>query len=312
MKRGVKVIILLAVIAVIIVGYLVVKDQVAKKDAASHQVNLDNVLSSLTLYNIMELTWERNGETMTLVRDDADSPWYAPEDPSLPLDQSKIYNMVFSMAGLLNLQAIEDVSDLSVYGLAQPSLHVQASDGGSNQTVVDIGDYNQLDEMGVYYSLIDGDATTVYVLDSSIPYAFNCSLLDLVQQDEMPSLIGASALTWTTADGAVYQLQKEADSGDWSLTDDTATPNVADLNALSYALSVFAWQGNAAYLPTAEELAAFGLEQPSELQITLADGTTFDVYLSADGQYAMLADQRMVYQIDSGLLSALTAIAAAQ
>ena len=159
MKRGSKIIVMLAAVVVLSVGYFVLNDIQSKEEAAKQNTAVidrnQNDLQSVTISVSGEKTYtiEASGEGESRVYQLAD---YA---PGFKFRQTAMEN-VFSKISIIDPEKIVDQnpSDLSVYGLKTPKSTVKTTykDGTSDE--IRIG--NETPVGDGYYITINGD--TVY------------------------------------------------------------------------------------------------------------------------------------------------------
>ncbi len=114
---------------------------------------------------------------VNLVR--AGEGFQCPEDESLAIDDSAVELFLSDACSITASMKIEDVEDMSQYGLDTPSVNLTLQ-WDNNMYTVKLGDYNSI--IGGYYLNIN-DENTVYVVSSSVYYALDKSLEDFILTD---------------------------------------------------------------------------------------------------------------------------------
>ena len=139
------------------------------------------LLIDLTADKIAGISWiDDDGETLSFIREDG--KWICKTDPSAVLDQTEMNTLCAGMTGIAVFQTMEDVKDLTQYGLNPPAVTITVKDLSGNEITVALGDTN--DSAGVLYAVRDGDEGTVYAVTPSIETSVQKKLEDLMEKDE--------------------------------------------------------------------------------------------------------------------------------
>lgn len=109
-------------------------------------------------------------ETTNLIKEN--DTWKCLDDESVEIDGSLVENFLENICQLTSDTQIENVEDMSQYGLDEPTISVTVQ-SENNMYTIKLGDYNSM--MAGYYISIN-DENTVYITDSSIYYTLNKSL----------------------------------------------------------------------------------------------------------------------------------------
>lgn len=191
-KQKVQFLILIIVLVVLIVGYFGIQrynEYLAnqpEEEPAEMVIDMDSS-------EVMEITYTYDGETYSFVKED--DVWKNKEDTSLSIIQSRLENMATKITQIEAIGIIENVSDMSEYGLDEPSRTISFSTADVS-CEVKVGDYNTMS--AVYYISVD-DGTTVYAMGTSTVLAFNYTLDDLIEEE----------VTEETAEEAVEEVAEE-------------------------------------------------------------------------------------------------------
>lgn len=123
-------------------------------------------------------SYDYEGQTYSFEKEE--DVWYAAEDHSLNINQSRVTSMLASVAPLTAFQVIEQVTDLAQYGLVTPENTITVETAAASY-ILYVGDENELTS-GCYVSLPSTD--TVYVVSASDINRFHYSLEDLIEEEE--------------------------------------------------------------------------------------------------------------------------------
>lgn len=178
-KQGKQFILLVIVLAALVIGYLcLVRFNSRQQEKEADQVE-GQVLVDIPADDIQKFSYEYNGETYSFEKT-GEGIWVSAEDPSLNLMQSRLNTMVNKFTRIVAQDTITDVSDMSQYGLEQPSNMLHWETGQTKYTYC-VGDYNSLG--GVYY-ICEPDSHTVYAVTASLGTGFGYSLEDLAEEQD--------------------------------------------------------------------------------------------------------------------------------
>lgn len=129
--------------------------------------------------DIIKFSYNCEGETYEFVKEE--DTWYYAEDKSLNIDQSSIALRTMKMAPLVAEQVIENVTDMTRYGLDEPSKTLQF-ETATESVILYVGDYNSVSK--VYY-VCKSSENTVYTVLSPNVTVFNYTLEDLIEEEEV-------------------------------------------------------------------------------------------------------------------------------
>ena len=177
-KQKKQFIILLSILLCVIIGYFNLrycntleqnKELIAEDVIAIIALDYEDVVKMSYQYEDMEMAFEKE-----------DDNWVYSLDPSLEITQYYITYMVSEAANLYAIDRIEGVTDMSQYGLTDPSNTI-CIETINESNIIYIGDYNEV--TGVYYVCKPSD-TTVYTISSSLLSSVDYGLEDLVMIEE--------------------------------------------------------------------------------------------------------------------------------
>ncbi len=185
---GLLVILIVAVIAFIVVKNL--PDEEEEDTTASYEV------TDLNADNVTKLVYTNENGTLTLNKNGDE--WTCEEDRSVDIDEDMVNTMVGKVASLTSENKIENVEDISQYGLDNPSLTILVSDGTTSYTLL-IGDYNETTY--TYYMCLENDKSTVYTTQSVAISSFqNNTLEDITAEAETETATETEESTTTVSE----------------------------------------------------------------------------------------------------------------
>lgn len=130
-------------------------------------VNSDDITSFSYVYEGETYAFEKKDET-----------WYYTDDHSLNLNQERIKAMILKVAPLKADQVIENVTDMSQYGLADPERTIQY-ETADRSVIINVGNLNSMTSQ--YYIAFPSEMK-VYVVTTNVVTGFNYTLDDLVEE----------------------------------------------------------------------------------------------------------------------------------
>ncbi|MBR0172828.1 MAG: DUF4340 domain-containing protein [Lachnospiraceae bacterium] len=195
-KQKIQFIVLLAVLAALLSSLLLIRAWNRKEDAAKEEetirlINLDaSAVSGITVYDPTEgKAASIQDMRYDLLRSSDDGSWFVSDDwtkSSLPTAKGDtVSEMLDAVVQLTGSNRIEAVSDLSQYGLVQPSLRiVLKTKGNAGDTVIEIGDLSTAASM--YYARVypDGEESgDVYLITTLVKSLYDVQPDTLIASD---------------------------------------------------------------------------------------------------------------------------------
>lgn len=181
MQKQKKQFVILCVVLVVFVGlFFGIKawqNHKEEQEAAAQEAERITA-ASLDVDEISEFSYQYEGTEITFVKEE--DTWYDQEDKSITITQNMISTMLSNLSEITAEQQITSPEDTDQYGFDAPSNVIQLKMGDSTFTVT-IGMQNEI--TGQYYLMVSDD-DTVYLVDSTIPYAFQKSVEDLTEEEE--------------------------------------------------------------------------------------------------------------------------------
>ena len=122
MKRGKKMILLLAVLAVLVGGYVGVQRLNQTQSVTETDGTFD--LTAKKAEDIMGISWTKGENTFSFKYEN--DTWQTTESPAWPVDQDVLQALADQLIALQATRKLEDVSNLADYGLESPEITVTA------------------------------------------------------------------------------------------------------------------------------------------------------------------------------------------
>ena len=311
----------LGILVVLIVILLAVKSCGAD-DAADSPDDADAGEVLAAAEDVVALDWENEDTTISLAQND-DGSWYWTGNPDFPLDAAYPEQLVQTLSALTPQQTITDGDTLESYGLDEPSRTLTATHADGTTTLYQLG--RDTTDGESCYLLLDGDESTVYIIDGSLRDQLDVGIYDMMDLPELPDLTeenlvsiqlsGAAETTLTAADepGSDDETVTEVH---WYSGDTDVTDAAGDLVTALASLSL---DSCADFDPTDEAVTLCGLDAPTaKLQVVYLDEdgaeqtlTLFVGSSSADasGYYVRMNDDTTVYIMTSATLETVLSVA---
>lgn len=175
-KNIVKLLVILLILAATIVAYVEVKKYNKENDDSSKdEESVSYTVTNFDVDSVSQLTYTFNKQTYCLVKD-KDSNWVNKDDDSMKIDSDKVNDLLSVINNVETSTRIENVEDMSQYGLDNPSnvVNITTKEG---EVVLNIGDCNT--QTGGDYYLRLGEESTVYTVESTVATRFNIPVSDL-------------------------------------------------------------------------------------------------------------------------------------
>ena len=157
-------------------------------------VNSDDITSFRYVYEGETYAFEKKDET-----------WYYTDYHSLNLNQERIKAMILKVAPLKADQVIENVTDMSQYGLADPDRTIQY-ETADRSVIINVGNLNSMTSQ--YYIAFPSEMK-VYVVATNVVTGFNYTLEDLVEETTEATETAETETAETETTEAVETVEKE-------------------------------------------------------------------------------------------------------
>lgn len=175
-KQKKQLFVLLGVLVLLVAGYFGL--QAYNSAEADKEAEAEGVEVISMVYEDVEIL-QFNHEEELLQFECVDGTWYVTGDHSQNVKQYRIKSVLNGIAcPLLAESTIENVTDLSLYGLAEPSQTIIVGNDVEQYTIY-VGDNNSM--LYTYYVYLSNDPTTVYSVGSAEINRLGYGLSDFVE-----------------------------------------------------------------------------------------------------------------------------------
>lgn len=266
-NKTVKMVLAVVVLGVCCGAYAGVKTYVAHQEQKESEEDSEESTTVFTAStdNIKSLDFMVDDTETTFEKDD--DSWVKKDETDFPVNQTTLDSAASAIASVDSNRVLEDVDDLSEYGLDSPSNTIKIvtksdeEDGDDITTTLYVGDENS--STSQYYVRKDDDEKTVYLIDSSCVEPFTKSLNDYAQMDDFPAISNTDTITKISVDGDnSYELSKDEDTSTWSVkgSEDEEKADSATVSSLVSSFGSMAYSSLADY--KCDDKSKYGLDKP--------------------------------------------------
>ena len=261
MKKSTKLVSAVVVLAVLGGVYVGLNTYVSKeeKTESSEEESKTEVFSVKT-DDIKSLGFIVDKKAVTFEK--KDDSWVKKDETAFPVNQTTLDSAASAIETVEADRVLEDVEDLTEYGLDSPSNTVTV-DTDDGTTKFNIGDENT--STNQYYISKDDDDSTVYVVAADTVSPFMNSLYDYAQGEDFPTIDSSTVKkVQVSEDKDSYVLEENSDGATWNVSGDgSSDKESADTTAagnVTSGLGSFAFDQFVNY--NAEDLSQYGLDKP--------------------------------------------------
>ena len=285
-NKTVKMVLAVVVLGVCCGAYAGVKTYVAHQEQKESEEDSEESTTVFTAStdNIKSLDFMVDDTETTFEKDD--DSWVKKDETDFPVNQTTLDSAASAIASVDSDRVLEDVDDLSEYGLDSPSNTIKIvtksdeEDGDDITTTLYVGDENS--STSQYYVRKDDDEKTVYLIDSSCVEPFTKSLNDYAQMEDFPAISNTDTITKISVNGDnSYELSKDEDTSTWSVkgSEDEEKADSATVSSLVSSFGSMAYSSLADY--KCDDKSKYGLDKPYatitvDYQEEVADDDTQD------------------------------------
>lgn len=177
-KQKIQLLVLLVVLAALAAAFFGLKkyNEVQSETPAEEE---GDVIIDVAYADVVNLIYEYDGETYHYEK--TEDTWYLAEDYSQNVRQYRIKAMLVGVTPLKATKTLENVTDLSLYGLENPQRTI-IFDTDIQRFTIYVGDANSLTSS--YYIQLQGKPDTVYVVAQADINRFNFGTDDIIEPAE--------------------------------------------------------------------------------------------------------------------------------
>lgn len=308
MKRMTRMLVLIAILAAVAIGYSLISRLASEKDDAGVG-GKDISVASHNIGAVEKLEWEYNGEEVSLIKEAG--RWKYADDGAFPLDTTKVDAMLSAIGEIKASRSIDQAGSLAEYGLEEPKCRITVTVGGTDYNYI-VGNKNEV--TGEYY-LLTGQSDKVFLVGSGLYTAYSKTLLDMVSRESIPDLSAASEISIETPDGTKKIVYKDKHEGitytsayKWFYEFDVSGNIVYSpvgtnkVRKLQNSVSGIKWISCVDYNATNDELADYGLDNPRAVITIKYSKADFKLLFgdNVDGNcYAKTGNTGIVYLVSA-------------
>lgn len=175
-KRQLLTIVLLCVLLIAsVIGFFAVtkyKNDSEEKENSSKNIELYSVKDD----DISSFHFKNSKEELTFVKEK--NKWVLKDDSAYDIDQSKVTTLIDDVKKISATSIVtSDCTDLSQYGLENPTLQVEITDKNGNKKTLTVGDESVAGEG--CYAYVGEDSKKVYIIASTFISDFETTKKEL-------------------------------------------------------------------------------------------------------------------------------------
>lgn len=177
-KQQRQMLMLLGLLAAVVAGFFGLKQYNKVQSELPEEKEESITIVDMNRDDIVKFSYDYEGVTYSFVKEE--DTWYYAEDRSLNIDQSSIGLKTMKVCPLEAEQVIENVTDMTQYGLDEPSKTLQF-ETATESVILYVGNYNAVSK--VYYMCKPSESTVYTVLTPNVT-VFDYALEDLIEEEE--------------------------------------------------------------------------------------------------------------------------------
>ena len=179
-KQKVQMVVLVIALALLIGGYLLLQ-QYNKKQAEKEEEDKIQV-AQIDADMITAFSYRLDGETLSFTK--TDDNWSYDQNTELHMDNDRITSMLANVTKVEADEEIDDVTDLSEYGLTNPSNIITVTTAEQTYTFT-VGNHNAT--ANCYYFMTDQQPNVVYTMSGGLCSSFRETADDLIKLESVVS-----------------------------------------------------------------------------------------------------------------------------
>lgn len=302
MKRGKKLLVLLAVFVVVLGAALLVMKLNPQENVDATDRDYSTVAFSLDPEKVTNIWWDYSDEAAFTKTENG---WTYDADPAFPVNEDCLEEMLRILSSVGASKTIENVEDLDQYGLKYPFCAIKVTVDGTTHELA-IGDQNTISG-DRYFTNGDGN---VYMVADAIASYFNFGPEGAMRLEEIPDLTGITGLKFAS-ETQNYEILYEVGSDktysshykwfmDGKVLDTELTETLLEV------VKTLEWKECADY--NATDLATYGLDTPTAVVTATYLDKSFVLELGTQidkGVYARIAGSNMVYLVKTSVYNTL-------
>ena len=324
-KQTRTLVVLAALVVVCLGGYFALKGWNQAQEEAEH-----TYLAQIA--DVNHLAFDKDGQALAFTWDGTDT-WTYDSDGAFPVDGDDLDAIAQLFESLEAQKVIDEPEELSSYGLDEPQRTVTA-EGESGSVTILLGDTVD----SYTYAMVEGEEGRVYTIPSDLFDQTDCTLMQLGEPEQLPSLKeeNVEAVTLTQGEQTVSltktartetietgendeegnPITEEITEYTWYLDGAELPQDSQAVDDLLSALAQLSFTECLAYQSAQEELEAMGLSGTDNLtlNVTYGDGQTLTLLCGivtgeeSEDVYAMEEGSDMVHALSDSTADNLASL----
>lgn len=245
MKQSKTLIILVAILAILGVGYFALSSLTPDDtdDISSDAGESTITLTDFDYDTVNRIEYTAGGDSYLLEK--INTVWYWADDHALPLNQEAVLQMANAAGTLSALRSVEGSATEESYGLQIPSHDIAVTLEDGSEVKLAVGNYNSF--AGGYYLAYED---SVYIVAQDFVTYFGFAPIDMIKLDTLPTIDDADSITSILLDGSEYTESTQL-TAFYDAYGALGTTNPVDYNAEE------------------AELVTYGLDEATRTEITV-------------------------------------------
>ena len=269
MKQSKKLKRLIALLGILIIVCCATVYVIKYEEKKEQIKNSEDIILEISSETVTDLSW--SNETTSVSFHKNENGWHYSEDEQFPVNEKKIGDLLELFEAFAVSFEIENVEDMSMYGLEDPVAIIQITTEDSISYELRLGDFSTMD-FKRYVSIGDGK---VYLVSDDPLDMYNIGLSDMIRHDEdldyeqitQISFEGAENYTVVYEEGSTHTYNTE--DRYFTEYEDTIVPlDTASVDAYLEILTALNPTNYVNYKVTDDELTDYGMDEP-ELIVTV-------------------------------------------
>lgn len=333
MKKFIKLIVLLVVLAGLVVGYVLYSNYKAEQEKENTDIPQDTTVNVLSIEETSVTSIEYSYDEEKIMLKKKGDKWLWAEDEDFPLEQSYPEYMLDDLTNIVADRLVaENLDNEADFGMDEPNFVINYSTSNGEEYVYTIGDYNSAAKC---YYIKSSVSDKIYMTKKSAVEPFVYYILEMAEVDTIPKFEAEKITSVSTVKEGKKQVITTDRTGadfynkpyDYFYVEDNEIKIPADgvatgefLNAVE-ALSL----GEVVeFKPSDSKISECGLSDTSrivlrvtydeevsadesETSVTVTKSNTFNIYIGKDilddgkdSYYAMFEGSNFLYELSGG------------
>ena len=317
MKKAKKLYTLLGVLAVFCILTIAVSMYEEKKEEIKTS---GEIIFQIERDDVKKISWEYDSTSLSFSRDEV---WVYDEDEAFPVHDDKVTKMLAPFDELRAAFIIENVDDLSTYGLKNPECTITLETESETYEIL-LGDFSTMDSQR-YVSIGDGN---VYLVTEDPMDTYEKTLDDFFLHDDVPSFTKVQKVTFAGTENSVITYEEDSvhtyNAEDTYFTEVNGETVPVDTEKIKDYVNAFSSLSLLDYksYQASSELETYGLHEP-DLTVTISyleedEEKTFDIAISKDPEakedeedyvgFVRIGESEIIYEITQSSYDSIMAV----